>query len=307
MSRDRGRITAVLAAASACVSAAALLGAAAVVVSSPAEAAVVTSREAIVQPGTLTPLRSGGSATSYGIALPAGASCPGDTAHDQYRVYSYLIPAGVALSSVSYKGDLPHRYYGFIAYGAYFGAVNTAEGTGQIIGIPPAFTFSRLTPSELFNGGTTSSATWEGGIACVNAHGVATDAWNTQFRFVPDAKDPGGFRWTAEDAGSVSSSGGGNSWLWIGAGLVALSVLSAVILLLLQRRGARGTDSRGGEGRDGGAGVDGDGIAPSGGPSADAERPEADDRDSLGTASEPSDGHASGSAPVSTSGREART
>ncbi|MGB7050105.1 MAG: hypothetical protein WBG41_00895 [Acidimicrobiales bacterium] len=305
MSGRRGPIIAVLAAASACVSAAALLGAAAVVASSPADAAVVTNRQAIVQPGTLTPLRGGGSATPYGIALPAGASCPGDTAHDQYRVYSYLIPAGVALSSVSYKGDLPHRYYGFIAYGAYFGAVNTAEGTGQIIGIPPAFTFSRLTPSELFNGGTTSSATWEGGIACVNPHGVATDAWNTQFRFVRDAKDPGGFRWTAEDAGSVSS-GGGNSWLWIGAGLIALSVLSAVILLLLlQRRGARGTDPRGGEGRDGGGGADGDGdgVAPSGGPSTDAERPETDDHDSLDTATEPSDGHASGPAPVSTSRR----
>ena len=207
MNGRRGPITTVLAAASAGVGAAALLGAAALAALEPGRCRRRHQPRGDRPTGHADAAPSGGSATPYGIALPAGASCPGDTAHDQYRVYSYLIPAGVDLSSVSYKGDLPHRWYGFIAYGAYFGAVNTAEGTGQIIGIPPAFTFSRLTPSELFNGGTTSSATWEGGIACVNTHGVATDAWNTQFRFVRDAKDPGGFRWTAEDAGSCRPRG----------------------------------------------------------------------------------------------------
>jgi hypothetical protein len=304
MNARRRPITTVLAVAGG-VGAAVLLGAAVLAAPTPAGAAVVTSNEAIVQPGTLTPLRSGGSATPYGIALPNGASCPGDTAHDQYRVYSYLIPAGVDLASVSYKGDLPHRWYGFIAYGAYFGAVNTAEGTGQIVGIPPAFTFSRLTPSELFNSQTTSSATWEGGIACVNTNGVVTNAWNTQFRFVRDAADPGGFRWTAEDAGALPKSSGGNSWLWIGAGLVALSVLTAVLLLVLQRRDGQGTDTRGDDGPEGGGGADGGGVAPSGGPSTDGEHPEPDERGSLDSVSEPSDGSALSATPVSTSGRQA--
>jgi hypothetical protein len=254
----------------------ALAGATAVLVPGRADAAVVTNREAIVQPGTLTPLDGGGSATPYGVVLPAGASCPGDTAHDQYRVYSYLIPAGVALTSVSFKGILPRNYYGFIAYGAYFGAVNTAEGTGQIVGIPESFVFSRLTPSDLFSSHTTSAATWEGGIACVNRQGVATDAWNTQFRFVRDSKDPGGFRWTVENPALVSAAGG-TPWLWIGGGLVALSVLSAVILLILLRRDPRQTDARDGEGSGGGPPVDGDGTRPSGGPSADAKLSDADD------------------------------
>jgi hypothetical protein len=303
MNARRGPISTVLAVAGG-VGAAVLLGAAALAAPSPAGAAVVTGNEAIVQPGTLTPLRSGGSSTPYGIALPNGAACPGDTAHDQYRVYSYLIPAGVNLESVSYKGDLPHRWYGFIAYGAYFGAINTAEGTGQIIGIPPAFTFSRLTPSELFNSQTTSSATWEGGIACVNTHGVVTDAWNTQFRFVRDATDPGGFRWTAEDAGSISSSSGGKSWLWIGVALVALSVLTAVILFVVQRKGVRGTDTRGDDGREDGRGADDDGTVSPGGSSTDAEPPDADEHSSFDRKREPSDAGALGPTPVSTSGRE---
>ena len=203
-----------------------------------AGASVVTGSEAIVRPGTTAPLDSGGSATPYGVAIPIGASCPGDTAHDQYRVYSVLVPAGVSLDSVSYKGDLPARWYGFIAYGAYFGAVNTAPYTGQIVGIPPAFTFSRLTPTELFPGRPTPSSTdWVGGIACVNTHGVVTNAWTTQFRFVRDLSDPGGFRWTVLHPTAVSTSGGGH-WLWIGIGLVAASVAIAAVVLLLGRRPA---------------------------------------------------------------------
>jgi hypothetical protein len=280
MSRYHLRVTIALAVMTTAV---VLASATAVVVPGRADAAVVTSNEAIVQPGTLTPLHGGGSATPYGVVLPAGASCPGDTAHDQYRVYSYLIPTGVALTSVSFKGFLPRSYYGFIAYGAYFGAVNTAEGTGQIVGIPDSFVFIRLTPSELFSSDTTSSATWEGGIACVNRDGVATDAWNTQFRFTRDSKDPGGFRWTVENPASVSAAGG-TPWLWIGGGLVALSVLSAVVLLILLRRDPSETDTRGDEGSGGGPPVDGDGTLPSGGPSADAKLPDADDHGSYDAA-----------------------
>ena len=39
-------------------------------------------------------LRSGGSSTPFTVALPANASCPADTAHHGYHVYSYLVPEG---------------------------------------------------------------------------------------------------------------------------------------------------------------------------------------------------------------------
>lgn len=303
MSRYHVRVTAALAAVTTAV---ALAGATAVVVPSRADAAVVTSQEAIVKPGTLTPLHGGGSTTPYGVVLPADASCPGDTAHDQYRVYSYLIPAGVALTSVSFKGFLPRSYYGFIAYGAYFGAVNTAEGTGQIVGIPDAFVFSRLTPSDLFSRATTNSATWEGGIACVNRQGAATDAWNTQFHFVRDPADPGGFRWTVEHPALVSASGG-TPWLWIGGGLIALSVLSAAILLILVRRDPRQSDARGDGGSGGGPAVDGDGTRPSGGPSADARLSGTDDhgsQDSAGAVARVGAGARAGTGASETSGSQ---
>jgi hypothetical protein len=230
-----GRATAVRAAATAVV--AVLFGVVLIGAPSPAFAGVTTNAEAIVQPGTLKPLDGGGSATPFGVALPAGAACPGDTAHGQFRVYSFLVPQGVPLTSVSYEGALPARWYGFIADGGYFGAVNTAERTGEIVGLPPAFTFSRLTPQELFTGGS-GGRTWEGGIACVNSRGVVTDAWSSQFRFIRDGADPGGFRWAVQNATPVVPPSG-NPWQWIGTALLVVALLSALGVLLLQRRSAK--------------------------------------------------------------------
>ena len=45
---------------------------------------------------------SGGSSTPFTVVLPANASCSGDTAHDGYHVYSYLVPRGTDLVA----GDL---------------------------------------------------------------------------------------------------------------------------------------------------------------------------------------------------------
>ena len=117
---------------------------------SPAAADVPAGTAVITVAAELTPLNLGGSATPYGVLLPSGASCPGDTAHDGYLVYSYLVPAGVSPTAVSFKTGDPSKYYGYISQGSYYGAVNTAEDTGEIVGIPPEFTWSRLTPADLF-------------------------------------------------------------------------------------------------------------------------------------------------------------
>jgi hypothetical protein len=244
-------------AAAAAVALAGLVGAASVLAAwggaAGASSAVTVDRALVVRPGTTQPLPSGGSATPYGVVLPAGAACPGDTAHAQYRVYSYLVPSGVSLTSVSDKGALPARYYGFIAQGGYyFGAVNTAEGTGQIVAVPPAFSFSRLTSADLFGGGggsSSSSSTWNGGIACVNTHGVVTSAWNTQFRFVRDPADPGGFRWTVTHGTvPVGPTSGGGPWIEVGIVLVAVSVVTALLLLFLTRSRHRNEAGRAADG-----------------------------------------------------------
>lgn len=191
----------------------------------------------VTVPGEPSPLRSGGSATPYAVALPQGARCPGDTAHDGYHVFTYLVPRGESPAAVSFRTGVPSRWFGYIAAGAYYGAVNTAENTGEIVALPTEFTWSRLTPGDLFVHGA-STATWEGGIACANVHGVVTNYWNTQVVFKASSVDAGGFTWYVDGTdGPVAQPSGGTNWgLPLGIALVGVALALGGIALTLRRR-----------------------------------------------------------------------
>lgn len=213
---------------------------AAVVVGTPQVAGAATAAgEVLVTPGTSRALGSGGSTTPYGVALPTGASCPGDTAHDGYHVFTYLVPETASPVDVSFTTGVPNRWYGYIAEGAYVGALNTAESTGQIVGLPTSFVWTRLTPAILFADGA-RTATWNGGIACADTHGRVTDYWNSTIRFTADASDPNGFTWKVVDQGAVPSSVPLALWLGIGL-LVVAAGFGAYALRLRRRSGDSGT------------------------------------------------------------------
>jgi len=209
------------------------------IVSSPqmARAGALSGPALITQPGTLTPLAEGGSGTEFGVALPVGASCPGDTAHDGYLVYSYLVPAGVPPTVVNFRKGIPDRYYGFIAGGAYYGAVNTAQTSGEIVGLPPEFAISRWTSSDLLAGGA-HTATWEGGIACATAGGVVTDYWATEFVFRAHPSDPRGYTWRVVPTTSTPN----HLALWLGLALIVAALGSGATALVLARRRGRRVD-----------------------------------------------------------------
>jgi hypothetical protein len=199
----------------------------------PASAAVSGGTAVITVPGELTPLHSGGSKTFYGVALPQGASCPGDSAHKGYHVFSYLVPSNVSPTAVGFT-NIPKRGLGFFADGEYVGAINTAEYTGQIVSLPAEFTWSRLTPGELFSHGETT-ATWDGGIACANSDGIMTNYWNTEIVFKTSTTDAGGFTWSVTTIAPTSSGG---PWRWVGIVLLIIA-LALLGLALARRRSAR--------------------------------------------------------------------
>jgi hypothetical protein len=188
----------------------------------------------ISNPEGTAPLTGGGSASLYSVVLPQGAACPGDTAHKGYLVYSYLLPKGVPLDSVSFKTGVPSQGLGFIAAGAYFGAVNTAEWTGQVPTLPDDFTWSRWSAHELLGNGT--SATWQGGLACADVHGAVAASWNTEVVFSADRSDPRGYRWSVAHDPSPASRP-----IW----LVVVGALGLVLAIVgaagwLTRRSERG-------------------------------------------------------------------
>ena len=183
-----------------------LLGAAA----GPASASTVDGKAVIAAPGVTTPLTSGGSTTPFTVVLPAQAACDGDTATGGYHVYSYLVHKGTAVSGVTFV-NFPSAGLGLVDNtGTYYGPVNTAVTTGQIIGIPNSFQWAPLVSGGgttlaqlLYTGsGATASGTWEAGLVCANTHGAVADNWNIEVTFSASAGDPTGFTWTAVPSGT---------------------------------------------------------------------------------------------------------
>ena len=190
----------------------------------------------MAKPGTKTPLPSGGSTAPFTVALPANASCTGDTASGGYLVYSYLVKPGTNLATLSYVTGPPTGTYGFVSPPhTYYGAVNTAvatkaNGPGQIIGIPNDFEWAPLvtdfgvTLNQLLYGTGHTSGVWEAGILCAK-NGTPTDNWNTEVSFTASSGDANGFVWSAvpgktgisgrptvtKVAPNTGSSAGGNS------------------------------------------------------------------------------------------------
>jgi len=192
-------------------------------------------RAVVTQPGESTPLNSGGSQTPFGLALPSNARCPGDSAHGYYHVFSYLVPQGTDPASVSFKTALPSRGFGLFTQIEYYGAVNTAPITGQIVDIPPEFVWTRLTSSDLIPSGATTDV-WQGGLACATAAGRVARYWNVDVRFTAGRADAAGFVWAVTKP--VAPSDQPIPWQVIAPVLIGLA-LGVGFLRLTRPRPAR--------------------------------------------------------------------
>ncbi len=138
-----------------------------------ASAATLNGTATIVNPTDNSALSGGGSATVFGVTLPAQAACSGDTATDGYHVYSYLVPQGTAVMALTFVGGTPSSGFGLIDGSGYWGAQNTAPTTGQIIDIPADFEWADLlNAGATATGLTTGNGKWETGLLCANSTGA---------------------------------------------------------------------------------------------------------------------------------------
>ena len=181
--------------------------------SAPASASTVNGIASIANPVTLNVVTSGASTTAFTVSLPAQAACDGDTASHGYHVYSYLVPSGTSVSGLTFE-SFPSSGYGLVDnIGTYYGPVNTAIGTGQIVSIPNNFEWGPLVADDgvplstlLYTGsGPSASGVWEAGLVCANTSGAVADNWNTEVTFQAASSDPNGFTWTAVPGPSGSS------------------------------------------------------------------------------------------------------
>jgi hypothetical protein len=177
-----------------------------------------TSASASTLGGTATiasttnqPLSGGGSETQFTVDLPAQAACSGDTATDGYHVFSYLIPQGTAVTSVTFTSAGPSTGWGLVDGSGYYGSVNTAPTTGEILTIPSDFEWADLTNLGETVSNLTSTGVWDAGLACAPDSGAnaneVSDYWITQVTFTASTSDPNGFIWTdVPGTGSTTST-----------------------------------------------------------------------------------------------------
>lgn len=166
-------------------------------------------------------LDSGDSSTPFSLLLPSGAACTGDSAGQDYKVFSYLVGGDIdpaTLEFLGISGPLPEKYGEPLSEfrmplidteGTPYSAIQTANadeegGPGMIINLP-AFGLAvyedvaNLPPGE-----------YNAGIACwgPGSDQKLDNVWNVRLTIAADEADEGpvGIRWTADQSAAQATS-----------------------------------------------------------------------------------------------------
>lgn len=107
------------------------------------------------------PLEGGDASTPFVVSLPAGATCPGDSAHDQWRVQTFMVPDGVDIARLHYGGigpDGPDQFALFTADATQRSWDHQVLPPNAVPGAPspvpefPAFSFAAVSVVPLTEG-----------------------------------------------------------------------------------------------------------------------------------------------------------
>ncbi len=186
-------------------------------------------------------IEEGGSATEFSLRLSDGASCPGDSADDDYRVNSYMVPFSVDPAGVTYNGlgPTPNEYGTFATFrqplydvdSNSFVSAQTADAVqpgdpGLIIGIP-SFDFAVYKPGDL------PAGRYHVGIACTLNNEVVK-VWDTELVVTSAAGDePAAIHWTNPAASGSDGSGPSRSLVAV---VLAIVVTAGIGALAVRRR-----------------------------------------------------------------------
>ncbi len=187
-------------------------------------------------------LGNGKSSTQFILKLPDGAACPGDSAHDQWRVQSYIIPIADDPASLSY-GVIGAEGTGQFAM--YF--VNTEPLVDNLVpqnasaGKPGVIAPIEALSFAVFPPATLPSGRYHMGIACTLFRQTAK-YWDTEIVLTASPNDkPGQLTWRLADAPEVVPSMNDNSNLLIALAVGALVVVVVIAVVTLRTKQRRST------------------------------------------------------------------
>lgn len=153
-------------------------------------------------------LSEGNGGTVFRLQLPPGASCPGDSQNDQWRVQTFIVPSDIDPARLSYNSIGPDGDGRYALYGldtnpitAVLTAPNANPGApGLIIGL-------RAASFEIFPPGTLPDGTYRVGVACTY-FGETASFWDTLVEVNRDPEDqPAEIRWQPVSGVSDAVSG----------------------------------------------------------------------------------------------------
>jgi hypothetical protein len=141
-------------------------------------------------------LTHGQSATQFSLRLPSGAACPGDSANDQWRVQSFMIPAADNPANLGYNVAGPDGKGQFALYAVNTSPLvdsltnqNTSPGEPGVIPAIPPLSFAAFPPGVL------PAGTYRIGIACTLSRKTA-NYWDTEIVITSSPSDkPSQFVW----------------------------------------------------------------------------------------------------------------
>jgi hypothetical protein len=182
----------------------------------------------------------GSNATQFSFQLPDGSTCPGDSANDQWRVQSFIIPADADPTAIRYGAIGPEppgngRYAMFFIDTRPFvhqlTERNSAAGKPGVIPPLPAFSF------DVIAGENIASGDYRIGISCTY-FGTTAKFWDTRIVLTETGKkDQLTWRLASVPAKAIRSDDGTSSWpIVIGATLAAVVVAGAGVFLVRRRR-----------------------------------------------------------------------
>jgi len=191
---------------------------------------VVRNQATIVQGHDQTKeLDHGNSTTEFSLRLP-DPTCPGDSANDQWKVQTFMVPVGTSVDTLRYGAAGPfdqsdNRWALFDtktdSYSMQFTLRNPAAGSPGTIPTPPAFDFKVVAQAKVPAGDYTV------GLACT-LFGKTGKVWSQQItvEYIGDQ-----FNWRLSTAPpSVLTSSKSNSVWWV-VGAIALAIVVLVLFL----------------------------------------------------------------------------
>ena len=157
------------------------VGGSGLLVTGSAQAAPLAAGTASFGTPTLSP-STGGSATNFTIALPAGAACPGDgtPAGGNYRWQTFIVSNSLDASQLKYAGGTPS-----IAGAAAGTVVQPLFSSGNpIVDQNPALTTGAVTVAgtqfqfSVYPAGTFTAGVYKIGVACTDSVGDTQRFWS---------------------------------------------------------------------------------------------------------------------------------